>query len=76
VIIFSYTFFFKGYTGLAITVASIVTLAILMHATAKVDWETRFATPEQAPQPPGSSPPTPTPQPKPTLPDKPTSASG
>lgn len=37
-VLFSYSFFFKGYTGLAITVASILTLAVLMHITAKVDW--------------------------------------
>jgi len=75
-IIFSYTFFFKGYTGLAITVASIVTLAILMHVTAKVDWESRFATPQHTPQPPEAPPSVPTPRPKPTLPDKPASDSG
>ena len=44
-VLFSYAFFFKGYTGLAITLASILTLAILMHVTAKVDWESRFQTP-------------------------------
>ncbi|MEZ5299398.1 MAG: inner membrane CreD family protein [Verrucomicrobiales bacterium] len=37
-ILFSYTFFFDGFTGLAITVGAIVTLATLMVATAKVDW--------------------------------------
>lgn len=41
-ILFSYAFFFEGYTGLSITIASILTLAILMHVTAKVDWEGRF----------------------------------
>ncbi len=75
-IIFSYTFFFKGYTGLAITVASIVTLAILMHVTAKVDWETRFAAREQASQPPAPQPPSPTPPPTPPPPDKPASTGG
>lgn len=38
-VIFSYTFFFQGYTGLVITIASIITLAVLMHMTAKVDWD-------------------------------------
>ena len=42
--LFSYAFFFEGYTGLTITLASILTLAILMHVTAKVDWESRFRT--------------------------------
>jgi len=42
-ILFSYAFFFEGYTGLTLTVASILTLAILMHITAKVNWEGKFA---------------------------------
>jgi inner membrane protein involved in colicin E2 resistance len=41
-VLFSYAFFFRGYTGLAITLASVLTLAILMHVTARVDWESRF----------------------------------
>ncbi len=49
-ILFSYAFFFKGYTGLTITIASILTLAILMQITAKVDWESRFeGTPPKPP---------------------------
>lgn len=44
-VLFSYAFFFQGYTGLSITIASILTLAILMHITAKVDWENRFQPP-------------------------------
>jgi len=75
-IIFSYTFFFKGYTGLAITVASIVTLAILLHVTAKVNWATRFAAAQHTPQPPEAPPPAPTPRSNPPPPDKPASASG
>ena len=58
-VVFSYTFFFKGYTGLAITVASIVTLAILMHVTAKVDWESRFKSPERPVPPTPPAPPAP-----------------
>jgi inner membrane protein involved in colicin E2 resistance len=46
-ILFSYAFFFEGYTGLAITIASIITLAILMHVTAKVDWNERFRSAER-----------------------------
>lgn len=42
-ILYSYAFFFEGYTGLIITVGSIVTLAVLMVATARVDWATKFA---------------------------------
>jgi hypothetical protein len=41
-ILFSYSFFFKGYTGLIITVASVVTLFILMQMTGKIDWEKKF----------------------------------
>ena len=38
---------------LGITVASILTLAILMQVTAKVDWESRFAPATRPPQSPG-----------------------
>jgi inner membrane protein involved in colicin E2 resistance len=37
-IFFSYAFFFEGFTGLTVTIGSIVTLFVLMQATAKVDW--------------------------------------
>ncbi|MBD3177944.1 MAG: hypothetical protein GF320_22450 [Armatimonadia bacterium] len=51
-ILFSYAFFFKGYTGLTITIASVVTLAALMHITAGVKWdELRPAEAETQPQP-------------------------
>ncbi len=42
-VLFSYAFFFKGLTGLAITTGAIVTLFVLMQATAKVEWEKVFA---------------------------------
>ena len=48
-VLFSYAFFFKGFTGLTITIGSVLTLAILMHVTAKVDWHTRFSPPAGAP---------------------------
>jgi inner membrane protein involved in colicin E2 resistance len=38
-IVFSYGFFFDGLTGLTLTITGILTLAMLMMATAKVDWE-------------------------------------
>ncbi|OHB50094.1 MAG: hypothetical protein A2Y10_14200 [Planctomycetes bacterium GWF2_41_51] len=41
-IFFSYTFFFKGYTGLTITILCIGTLFIVMQFTGKVDWEKLF----------------------------------
>jgi hypothetical protein len=37
-VLFSYAFFFEGYTGLVVTVGAITTLAVLMHVTAGVDW--------------------------------------
>jgi len=41
-ILFSYSFFFKGYTGLIITIASIVTLFVVMQMTGRIDWEAKF----------------------------------
>ena len=41
-VLFSYAFFFEGYTGLVITVSAILTLAIMMQLTAKVDWTEIF----------------------------------
>jgi hypothetical protein len=37
-VLFSYAFFFEGFTGLVITIGAILTLAIMMQLTAKVDW--------------------------------------
>lgn len=42
-VLFSYSFFFEGITGLAITVGAVLTLAFFMARTARVDWETVFA---------------------------------
>ena len=41
-VLFSYAHFFKGFTGLAVTLGSILTLAALMQLTGKIDWEERF----------------------------------
>lgn len=41
-VLFSYAFFFEGFTGLAITVGAIVTLFVLMQMTARVSWEDVF----------------------------------
>jgi hypothetical protein len=38
-VLFSYTFFFERYTGLAVTILSIVTLFIVMQITGRIDWE-------------------------------------
>ena len=37
-VLFSYTFFFEKYTGLAITVMAIVTQFIVMQVTGRIDW--------------------------------------
>jgi hypothetical protein len=42
-VLFSYAFFFEGYTGLTVTVGAIVTLFILMQSTVRVDWGRTFA---------------------------------
>lgn len=41
-ILFSYAFFYEGYTGLVITIGAIITLAVMMQVTARVDWEEVF----------------------------------
>lgn len=41
-VLFSASFFFKGLTGLTLTVGGIATLAVLMSLTAKVDWSERL----------------------------------
>jgi hypothetical protein len=42
-VLFSYAFFFKGFTGLAITIGSIVTLFVVMQVTGRIRWEEKFA---------------------------------
>jgi inner membrane protein involved in colicin E2 resistance len=42
-VLFSYAFFFEGYTGLTVTIGAIVTLFVLMQATARVDWGAVFS---------------------------------
>ena len=41
-VLFSYAFFFEGYTGLTVTIGAIVTLFVLMQLTVKVDWARVF----------------------------------
>ncbi len=38
-VLFSYTFFVEGFTGLSITILCIITLFVVMQFTGKVDWE-------------------------------------
>ncbi len=37
-VLFSYSFFLDGMTGLTVTIGSVITLAILMYMTARLDW--------------------------------------
>jgi len=53
---FSYAFFLKGFTGLAITIGSISTLFVVMQATGRIRWKEKFA-----PQPPRETLPPPMP---------------
>ena len=41
-VLFSYAFFFEGFTGLAITIGAVVTLFVLMQMTALVSWDDVF----------------------------------
>ncbi len=42
-VLFSYAFFFKGFTGLAITIGSIVTLFVVMQMTGRIRWAEKFS---------------------------------
>jgi hypothetical protein len=42
-VLFSYAFFFKGFTGLAITIGSILTLFVVMQVTGRINWQEKFA---------------------------------
>ena len=42
-VLFSYAFFFKGFTGLAVTIGSILTLFVVMQMTGRVRWEEKFS---------------------------------
>jgi inner membrane protein involved in colicin E2 resistance len=42
-VLFSYAFFWKGFTGLAITVIAIITLFVVMQVTGRIRWSERFA---------------------------------
>ena len=42
-VMFSYAFFLKGFTGLAITIGSVLTLFVVMQITGRIRWSERFA---------------------------------
>ena len=50
-VLFSYAFFFKGFTGLAITIGAIITLFVVMQATGRIIWSEKFASYGAAPLP-------------------------
>ena len=43
-VLFSYAFFWKGFTGLAVTIISVITLFVVMQATGRIKWSEKFAT--------------------------------
>jgi len=63
---FSYAFFWRGRTGLTVTIAAIATLFVLMQATGKVNWHEVFQRPPRATSPPPPMPGTPPTTPRPT----------
>jgi inner membrane protein involved in colicin E2 resistance len=42
-VMFSYAFFLKGFTGLAITIGSVVSLFVVMQVTGRIHWADKFA---------------------------------
>ncbi len=60
-VLFSYAFFFEGYTGLTVTAGAVITLFVLMQVTGRVEWATVFARarPHQPPMPLPQPPPPP-----------------
>jgi inner membrane protein involved in colicin E2 resistance len=42
-VMFSYAFFLKGFTGLAITIGSVLTLFVVMQITGRIRWTEKFA---------------------------------
>ena len=54
-VLFSYSFFFDGLTGITITIGAIITLALLMAFTARVKWDTAFTSRPAPPPMPASA---------------------
>ncbi len=52
-VLFSFAFFFKGFTGLTVTIGSILTLFVAMQMTGKIRWAEKFraTTPPPLPSP-------------------------
>jgi hypothetical protein len=49
-VLFSYAFFFRGYTGLAVTTGAIVTLFLAMQLTGRIRWSEKFRPAYPAPR--------------------------
>jgi len=41
-VLFSYAFFFQGFTGLTVTIGCVITLFVAMQLTARIPWRERF----------------------------------
>jgi inner membrane protein involved in colicin E2 resistance len=41
-VLFSYAFFFEGFTGLTVTLGAVVTLFVVMQMTGKIRWDDKF----------------------------------
>jgi len=50
-VLFSYAFFWRGFTGLSITAIAIITLFVVMQATGRIRWSERFAAQRRTPLP-------------------------
>ncbi len=50
-VLFSYAFFFEGFTGLAVTVGAILSLFVVMQMTGRIQWKEKFASAPLAPVP-------------------------
>jgi len=52
-VLFSYAHFYQGWTGLMVTIGSIMTLFVIMQLTGKINWTEKFARnrPPSAPRP-------------------------
>ena len=50
-VLFSYAFFWRGFTGLSITIIAIITLFVVMQATGRIRWSERFAARSRKPIP-------------------------
>ena len=48
-VMFSYAFFLKGFTGLAITIGSVLTLFVVMQVTGRIRWAEKFTIKQPAP---------------------------